>query len=76
MTGRPMTLDEWREEIRKNAPWVNKKSHSHNLITICLQAISKQFGSDEANKAIDDFKLEKLGWTKEPQQDSKQSSQG
>lgn len=62
---RPLTLDEWREQIKNNAPHVDTKSHSHNIITICLQAISNHFGTDEANKAIDDFNLGELGWEKE-----------
>ena len=65
MRGRPLTLAEWRDEIRRNAPYVGMKSHSHNLISIALQAISQQFGKDEASKAIDDFRLERKGWSKE-----------
>ncbi len=62
---RPLTLDEWREQVKTNAPYVGIKSHSHNIIGICLTAIAKHFGKDEANKAIDDFNLERLGWQKE-----------
>lgn len=66
MNSRPLTLEEWREEIGKNAPWVDRKSHAHNLISLALSAISKHFGIEESNKAVDDFKLEKLGWSKQP----------
>ncbi|MHC4296436.1 MAG: hypothetical protein ACYS7Y_03975 [Planctomycetota bacterium] len=65
MTGRPWTLDEYREQIGKNAPWVDRKSHSHNIINLCLLAINENFGKEEANKAIDDYNLEELGWEKE-----------
>ena len=65
MSGRPLTLAEWRDEILRNAPYVGVKSHSHNLISIALQAIAEQFGDEEANKAIDDFHLERKGFSKE-----------
>jgi hypothetical protein len=64
VSGRPLTLAEWRNEIRRNAPYVGVRSHSHNVISIALQAISQEFGKDEANKAIDDFWLEQEGWSK------------
>ncbi|MHC4297957.1 MAG: hypothetical protein ACYS7Y_11690 [Planctomycetota bacterium] len=62
MQGRPFTLDEWREEIKKNVPYVDRKTHSHTIITISLGAIERLFGKEEANKAVVDFKLERLGW--------------
>ncbi len=63
--GRPLTLDEWREEIGRNAPYVDRKSHSHNIISLCLKGIDRNFGTEEANKAVRDFKLERLGWTQQ-----------
>jgi hypothetical protein len=62
---RPLTLKEWRAEIRKNAPYVDVKPFSHNIINIALQAITEKFGKDEANKAVDDFHLERKGWSKQ-----------
>lgn len=59
------TLDELRDIIKSEAVYVDKKQFSHNIITLCLQAISKLHGNAEADKAIDDFDLVKLGWRKQ-----------
>ena len=56
------TLQEWRQEIKREVPFVGVKPYSHNIINISLQAIAERFGREEANKAIRDFHLEKLGW--------------
>jgi len=59
---RPRTLAEWREAIgtavAKDGPY------SHNIISLSLMAIASRFGRTEANKAIEDFNLENLGWRK------------
>jgi len=36
---------------------------SHNLISLTLRMIAEDYGTEQANKAIVDFELEKLGWT-------------
>jgi len=56
------TLQEWRQEIKREVRFVGIKPYSHNIINISLEAIASKFGRDEANKAIQDFGLEKLGW--------------
>lgn len=56
------TLEEWIEVIKENKPFVDIKLYSHNLITIALQAIAKNWGISEANKIILDMGLKKLGW--------------
>ena len=56
------TLDEWRADIKKYAPQVDRASHAHNLIGLALRGIDRDFGKDEANRAIRDFKLEEKGW--------------
>mgnify|MGYP001116751977 CR=1 FL=1 len=58
------SLSEWRAIIRREAPYVDLKPYSHNIISIALQAIAKDHGNEEANKTIDDFNLERLGWSK------------
>lgn len=52
-----------RTTIRCEAKTVNVKTHSHNIISITLRQIAKEFGNTEANKAITDFKLKQLGWS-------------
>ena len=44
------------EAVKTNGPY------SHNIISLTLRAIAKDFGTDEANKAIADFGLEELGY--------------
>jgi len=56
-------LDEYRAAIKREAPRVGRAPYSHNIIGIALSAIAKEYGKDEANKAIVDFKLEKKGWS-------------
>ena len=59
------TLTELREHISREAPFVDRKPYSHNIISLTLLQISKQFGKEEANKCVIDFGLDKLGWNKE-----------
>jgi len=59
------TLKELRAQIKKEVPYVDIKPYSHNIIGLVLMQIAKEFGKDEANKAIDDFGLVNLGWRKE-----------
>ena len=58
------TLEEWRSRIKKEIPFVDRKPFSHNIISIALGAIDHDYGIYEANRAIEDFKLERLGWKK------------
>lgn len=57
-----MTLEELRNQIKDEAPYVGVKPYSHNIITMCLGTISQEHGIEEANKAIFDFKLGRKGW--------------
>lgn len=58
------TKEEWIETISEEIPYIDVKPYSHNIISVALQAIAKQFGVEEANKVIDDFDLEPYGWSK------------
>ena len=60
-----LTLDEYRADIRKYAPQVDRTTHAHNLISLALRAISEHFGTEEANRAVRDFKLESKGWSQQ-----------
>ena len=42
--------------------------YSRNIIGIELRSIDKNFGVSAANKVIDELKLEKLGFNKEPEE--------
>ena len=54
----------WKKSIRDEVPFVDVKPYSHNLINLALQNIANAFGDEEANKAIEEFGLERLGWAK------------
>ena len=58
-------LDELRDRIRWEAPYVGRKPYSHNIVRIVLVEIEKKFGRAEANKAVRDFKLETKGFNTE-----------
>lgn len=59
------TLKEYRAGIKKEIPYVDLKPFSHNIISISLSIIAKEYGKEEANKTIRDFKLDELGWREE-----------
>ena len=59
------TLQELKKVIEREKPFVDIKPYSHNIISLTLMQISKEFSSKEANKCIKDFNLESLGWKKE-----------
>jgi hypothetical protein len=59
------TLKELRAGIKKEVPYVDLKPFSHNIISISLMIIAKEYGKEEANKAIRDFDLTELGWKEE-----------
>jgi len=61
----PKTLEDWRATIKKEVRFVGKKPFSHNIINLTLSAINSQFGKEEANRAVVDFGLERLGWSVE-----------
>ncbi len=60
-----LTLDDWRDTIKKNIFLVDSQPYSHNLINLALRVINEQFGTDEANRAVRDFKLESKGWSQQ-----------
>jgi hypothetical protein len=62
--GTGKTLREWRMVIKRERGDVGIRPYSHNIIMIALQAISRGWGQNKANKAIDDYGLEHLGWSK------------
>lgn len=56
------TVEEWRDVIVRERRYVNHKPYSHNIINVALQAIAKKAGREEANKAIRELRLKRLGW--------------
>ena len=64
MTNKKDRLKEHRKIIEDNVAWVDIKPYSHNIIGLTLAQIDAQYGREEANKCITDFKLEDKGWSK------------
>lgn len=58
------SLEELRAQIEETAPTVGRGPYSHNIIALYLQQIAHKYGNMEANRAIEDFGLEELGWQK------------
>ncbi len=55
-------LKRLRERIEREVPFVGRKPYSHNIIGLTLNQIAGEYGVAEANRAMRDFGLEKLGW--------------
>ena len=56
------TLDEMKQTIKNEIPYVDVKPFSHNIISLELRMISEKFGQDVANQTIKDLKLDTLAW--------------
>ena len=59
-------LEELRACIKREAPFVGKKPHSHNIIRFNLAIIASEFGVEEANRAVRNFRLKSKGFNEEP----------
>ena len=55
-------LNEYRSKILKEIPMVDVKPYSHNIISLLLQGVYEEFGSDESDKIILEYELDELGW--------------
>ena len=59
------TLKEWLDTIGDEVEFIDVKPYSHNIISVALGAIAKEYGDQSANEAIDQFGLEDYGWRKD-----------
>lgn len=59
------TLQELKEIIEREKDFIGIKPYSHNIISLVLLQISKEYSRKEANKCIDEFELGRHGWKKE-----------
>ncbi len=58
----PETLEELRQHIEDEVPYVDVAPYSHNIITLLLGQVAQHYGHAEANKVIRELGLEALGW--------------
>jgi len=63
------SLDGLLDKLEAEACNVDRLPYSHNIVSLILRQIAKRFGRHEANRAIEDFDLEDLGWAKEKEDD-------
>lgn len=50
--------------IDKEVDYIDLNPYSRNIIRDCLRIASNMFGIDVANDLIEEFELEKKGWSK------------
>ncbi len=71
------TVDDWRQAIKRECHYyVGIRPYSHNMISIALRAIHTLAGAEAANRAIIDFKLERLGWKQTKTGGSRMNDEG
>ena len=58
------SLEELREDVRKNRRRLGRTPFAHNIIGLTLSIIAEAYGVAAANRAIEDFELESVGWKK------------
>ncbi len=58
-----VTLSARRAAIEDEVQFVDVREFSHNIISLELSLIAKDYGDEEANRAIVDLGLDQLGWT-------------
>jgi hypothetical protein len=63
------TLDDLRDRVQREVPYVGIKPFSHNIIRTTLLEIEQKFGRAEANKAVRDFRLKRKGFNEEPEEE-------
>jgi len=56
------TLDRLRCKVLHNMRRLSTDQYAHNKIGILLSMIDDEYGEEEAQRAIKDFGLDKLGW--------------
>lgn len=52
----------WEAALVKELPYINIKPFSHNIVSLCLQAVAKEAGNKAANALIRKHGLVRLGW--------------
>jgi hypothetical protein len=58
------SLEELRQKIRRQVPQLGRSPYSYHIVSFAVGLIEREYGYTEANKAIEDFGLEELGWSK------------
>ena len=57
------TLEELKQVIENEIPFIDIKPYSHNIISITLKIINDDYGEQEAiNIIADNYDLQQKGW--------------
>ena len=59
-----LSLEALKAKIAREVDYVDVKPYSHNIINLVLMQMAHEYGKEAANKTIDEFGLEELGWRK------------
>ena len=57
-----MTLQEIKNKIWGEIPFINKRPYSNNIVGCYLRQIEKHYGQEEVVKLIKNSPLKNLGW--------------
>ena len=56
------SLSDLQKEIGREVKYLDKKPYSHNIISLDLRIIDKDYGKHAAIETMKKFKLNKHGW--------------
>ena len=59
-------LEAWALKMRAGEVSPLEEFEAEDVVSLCLASIAGEYGMEEANRAIDDFGLEELGFSKKP----------
>jgi len=57
-------MNDARQKLKKEVRFIDVKPYSHNIVSLVLMGVSSKIGNTYANQLIDEFKLERKGWSK------------
>ena len=62
--GKKVSLLQQRKTIKQEIRYVDRKPYSHNIISLTLQCVVRDHGTESANQLIEELHLDELGWCK------------
>jgi hypothetical protein len=58
------SLEGLRRKIGRQVPQLGRNPYGYHIVSLAVGLIEREYGYAEANRAIEDFGLEELGWSK------------
>ena len=56
-------MDKLEKTISDEAPYVDIKEYSHNIIGMTLEQIDKEFGFEKVKEIVIKYRLDEKGWS-------------